>query len=281
MRLVLLFGVGYSLILLGSCKKYEAAEPAFFVRANKIAVTTTAKQGSASHKITDLWLYVNGQFQGCYPVGNLMPIITKNQKTTIDVFAGIKNNGISDTRIFWSMYEKLEFDTLVESGRTIERPFTFQYKSVTVFPLIEGFEGGANGFNMQAVNSDTIFHIASPEDSFEGNCIQMGLSGRTLVGKIESNTSYTLPHGSADVYLEFNYKCNAEFSVGVIGDDGRDNTALLVGPKGEWNKIYVQLATVVNTAPLSNKYKIFFKILNKDVAEPRMFLDNIKVVHLP
>ncbi|MDI1354567.1 MAG: hypothetical protein PSX36_06600 [bacterium] len=281
MRLFLLFGVGFSLFLLGSCKKYQPADPAFFMRANKISITPTDKQGSGSHKITDLWLYVNGQFQGCYPVGNLMPIVSKNEKVTIDILPGIKNNGISDTRIFYPMYTKLEFDTTVASGTTLERAFTFQYKTSTIFPLIEGFEGGANGFNFVAANSDTIFHVASPEDSYEGNCIEMGLSGRSLVGKIESSIAYALPHGTSDVYLELNYKCSAEIQVGVIGDDLRDNTALLIGPKSEWNKIYVQLATVLNSPPLSNKYKIFFKLLNKDVAEPRMFLDNIKLVYLP
>ena len=214
-------------------------------------------------------------------MGNLMPIVTKNESVKIDIFAGIKNNGISDTRIFYPLYDKIEFDTLIESGTTIVRPVTFFYKSSAVFPLIENFEGGSNGFNIQkAADSDTTFYIASPADSFEGNSIQMGLSGRSLVGKLITTIAYELPSASADVYLELNYKGNQEFAVGLIGDDGIEKSALMIAAKNEWNKIYVQLATVVNSPTVSKTYKLYFKLLHNNVAEPRIFLDNIKLVHL-
>src|SRR5688572_29113594 len=108
------------LFLLSACKKFEPAEEAFFVRASSVTVKTTSKQGTGSHKITDFWLYVNGQFQGCYPVGNLMPIVSKGKPVTISVQAGIKNNGISETRMVWPFYQTLELDTLVEGGKNID-----------------------------------------------------------------------------------------------------------------------------------------------------------------
>src|SRR5688572_15027996 len=141
MRIFLLaFLILFSLCLTTSCKKHVPSKEIFLIKAGNVKVKTSFGQGTSSHKITDLWLYVNGQFQGAYPVGNAMPIISEGKPVTINVMAGIKNNGISDTRIPWSFYNILTFDTLVESGKTIERAFTFDYRSATTFTWNETFE---------------------------------------------------------------------------------------------------------------------------------------------
>ena len=115
------------LFLFNSCKKYSPATPAFFIKASSVnVVTTSSVQGSTSNKITELWLYLDGKYQGAYPIGSLMPIPNNGQNTRVDVFAGIENNGIKSTRITWLFYDKIEFDTLAQNATTIERPFTFK-----------------------------------------------------------------------------------------------------------------------------------------------------------
>src|ERR1700712_2597621 len=102
MKLILRLILLCPLFLLFSCKKYKSSEAAFFLRTDKATVHTDyATQGSGSSNITDLWLYVNGQFQGAFPIGSLMPIVLNGDHSKIDVFAGIKNNGISKTRLNW------------------------------------------------------------------------------------------------------------------------------------------------------------------------------------
>jgi hypothetical protein len=280
MRLLLFIVLAFP-ILLSSCKKNKAAEQAFFVRASDVTVVPSTKQGTASHKITDLWLYVNGKFQGAYPSGHLMPIVSKGEPVHLDIFAGIKNNGIASTRIFWQFYEIFTLDTLVESGKTIEFPFRFRYNPLTTFAWQESFEGGSAGFALQKSGESWVnYRMAPSEQSFEGRSIQLGLSGDSLVAMIETTNFITLPKGNSNVYLELNYKCNDQFEVGLIAEDGTKKSALVVKEQENWNKIYIQLSTALNSNPISDKHKVFFRLIKRDVASPTVYLDNIKLIYL-
>jgi hypothetical protein len=280
MRLFLLLVLSVNLFLLSSCKKYKPAGEAFFIRASKVSLAVTKGQGSANHKITDLWLYVNGKFQGVYPVGNIMPVPSNGQTARIEIFAGIKNNGISDTRIYWSFYELLRIDTLVENGKTIDRAFTFKYNANTTFTLNESFDD--SGFTVRKSDiSDTIFNVIASADSFEGKSIELGLTGSHKVAQIESSgDGFALPLGSGNVYLELNYKCTHEFVVGLLGNNNYEKPVITLNPTDEWNKIYIQLSTAVSSPPTSNKYKVYFRLLKKTSSDPKVFLDNIKLVYL-
>ena len=282
MRLFLHLVLLVDLFLLSSCKKYKSADAAFFLRADKISVASSAGQGSGSHKITDLWLYVNGQFQGSYPVGNLMPVVTKDEPVRINVLAGIKRNGISDTRVVWSFYNQLQFDTAVTSGSTISRNFTFSYLTSTNFALVENFDGiGMNFVNSAISDTAVIFRTVSAPESFEDKSLMLEIpSGPALVGRVESASGYSLPNNSINVYLELNYKCNEEFVVGLIGDNG-EIPVINIKPQTDWNKIYVELSSAAGTPPLSNRYKVYFKLLKKEAEAPRIYLDNIKLIYLP
>jgi hypothetical protein len=284
MRLNLLFILPAILFLHSSCKKYSPAEEAFFIKPGQISVSTTSSQGSGSHKITDLWLYVNGQFQGAYPVENTMPIVSKGASAKINIYAGIKRNGISDTRIFSNFYQLLEIDTFVTSGKTITRPFTFKYSPAVTFTWTENFDGQGYSVQKSAGFSDTTFRIADPSDSFEGKSLELGLSANSPTGsvaQIESGGSgFALPFNSSDVFLELNYKCNTNFVVGLIGEDNSLKSALTVNAHDEWNKIYIQLAEAIGTAPVSSKYKVFFSFIKLQEGSPRIFLDNIKLVFI-
>lgn len=262
-----------------SCKKNKETEATFFLKADPVKVNPTAAQGSSSHNITDLWLYVDGQFQGAYPIGKLMPIVTKNESVRIEAFAGIKNNGISDTRIPWYFYQKLQYDTLISTGQHIIRPFTFNYNASTTFSWIEDFEGNAGVTLVKSPISEVGYTISSPENSFEGKSIEMELNSSQIIAQLESAKSYTLPFANSNVYLELNYKCNTEFQVGVFGTGTSEKPAMTVTPKQDWNKIYIQLAGVVNSEPKASTYKVYFRFLGNG-GNPKIQLDNIKLLYL-
>ncbi|MES2681016.1 MAG: hypothetical protein V4635_14075 [Bacteroidota bacterium] len=283
MKLFLLSFV--NLLLLISCKKYKPAEAAFFLKPSNTTVApinnNTIQQGTASNKITDLFLYVNGKFQGVYPVGNLMPIINKNQNVTIDVFPGIKNNGINGTRVPYPFLDHLSFDTLVESGKTIERTFAFKYGPGVNFDLMENFELSNNGYKIKRSPGSAVdYTFASPGDSFEGRSLQVALTSTADIGQVESTIAYSLPAGSSNVYLELNYKCSGYLIVGLIGDIS-EKEAFILNPQDSWNKTYIQLSNAVSNTPVSDAYKLYFKIVNtSENPDPKFFLDNIKLLHL-
>ncbi len=128
----ILFGSIFLVVF--SCKKdYKPAAEAYFITTNKVQLITKPGQGFGSHNITDLWLYTNGFFRGAYPIGSKMPIMMEDGKASVQLFAGIKNNGISETRINWLLFEPVKLDTSVQSGENIIRNFSFSYKSVHAF----------------------------------------------------------------------------------------------------------------------------------------------------
>jgi hypothetical protein len=282
MKLYLLLIV--NLFLLISCKKYKPAEPAFFIRANPVTVKTinnqTIRQGTGSHKITDLFLYVNGKFQGAYPTGNLMPVISKNEPVTINIFAGIKNNGISETRITWNFYQYTTLDTAVESGKTIDYPLTFQYNPNVKFEWMEDFDSG-NGYTIKkSATSQVNFRLAPVSESFEGRSMLLELTGDSAEAQVESTIAHTLPASTSDIYLEINYKCTAPFKVGIFASGEAPREAVVVNPQPNWNKIYIQMAGVVNSPPRMGTSQVYFRMVKTDdYPNPKLYLDNIKLIH--
>lgn len=267
------------LLLSGSCRNYGAAEPAFFIMPTAVSVQPEAGQGSGSHAITDLWLYVNGQFQGCYPASGRLPVMSQNKQARVQIFAGIRNNGISTTRVPWPFYRMLQIDTLAEQGVNVERPLTFSYSSAATFTLTEDFEGGVV---QHFTPEGALFEEAPAADSFEGRSMRMKLDPAASTGRIRTASAYALPRNNSNVYLEMNYKTNALFHLGVIDAQGRERAALVVNPKNDWNKLYVQLAQVVSEEPASEEFRLYFRIdrLEGQHADPTVFLDNIKLVFI-
>jgi hypothetical protein len=270
------------LFLTPSCKKYKPAPDAFFIRSSAaVSVTSFTTQGTTSHNITDLFLYINGQFQGTYPVGNLMPIVTKGQDVTIDVFAGVKNNGIKSTTIPYPLFDKIEIDTFAGSGKNFARTFAFNYIPGVQFPWLEAFETPGISLVLRP-GTDTVtlskYRKAGSPNSFEGKYsgYLWASNGYTLYA--ESSVDYALPKGNSNVFLEMNYKCDADFFVGV-SDSGTDREAIGIKAHSDWNKIYISLANVVSIST-ADKVKIYFKIPANTDGGSHVWLDNIKLVYL-
>ncbi|WP_317896705.1 hypothetical protein [Aurantibacillus circumpalustris] len=280
MRLFLLFVLFIQLFLLNSCKKYKEADPSFFLKSKTISVTTNPLQGTSSNKITDLWVYTDGKFQGVYPVGNLIPISSKENGTKINVFAGIKNNGISDTRIFYPFFNFLTIDTFVAAGKTIERDFTFNYKNVTTFTWTENFDSGSAISVKKEL--DAVFEIVSGAESFENKSLKVTLfpdSG--IAGRLQSSSDgFFLPTGTGDVFLELNYKCNTPVTIGLT-DDVQRMPAITLNPQEVWNKTYIQLSTIV-TLLNTSKNKVYFEFYQNPSgnAQSYLFLDNLKLLYI-
>ncbi|MGZ3884576.1 MAG: hypothetical protein ACXVP0_10855 [Bacteroidia bacterium] len=288
MRLLILL---LPVVILSGCykDKYKASS-AFFIQPKSVQVLTTntggTLQGTSSNKITDLWLYVNDNFKGVYPVGNSLPVVSTGL-THIFVYPGIKNNGISATRQPYEFYERIELDTIVTPATTVLRNFNFRYKPNTVFKWVEGFEGygGVTGISMQNSSSSSAnFTILDKKvnasvDVFEGDeCMYFYLDADHKYGQFESISTYPLPANGAPVYVEINYKCNQPFQVGVFnGYDYRPMETVNTSPN--WNKIYIQVSLGVSSPPVYNKYGVFFKaILADGVSKAEIYIDNIKLV---
>jgi hypothetical protein len=275
---LLLFLCG--LIFLLSCKKDALNAPAAsFLLVSAVSVnTTSAVQGSNSHKITDMWYYVNGEFKGVFPVGSVMPIVaTDNAEITL--FAGIKNNGISATRTPYQFYKAVSYIQALLPGKTYTISPEFEYTSNAIFyyQQPQNFDSSVSQFEPQG--DSAYFRTVDPNKTFggTGGSIFMSMSDTKPTSKMVQSINYFLPAGGTTIYLELNYKCNQTFVVGVIGDDFDERGAITVNSSAEWNKIYIQLTGIVSAQPLHLGYKVFIKA-TKEVNIPEIYIDNIKLI---
>jgi hypothetical protein len=269
-------------LVLASCNKtkLKAPEAAFIVINNPTVLTNPTIQGTNSHKITDIWYYVDDNFKGVFPIGSIMPVLgTGNSKITL--FAGIKNNGISATRLPYEFYQGHVINQYFESGKTYTFSPVFEYLTGAVFPTqgCEDYEG--SGVKYFSVGDSSTLVISDINKVFGGigNSVFMSMSNSKPTSQIKTSTSMSLPVGGTPIYLELNYKCNQPFEVGVIAGSTEVRPALTVNSSPEWNKIYIQLSQAVSTQPTYNYYDIYIKATKQsDVPTPEIYIDNIKLV---
>ena len=269
-------------LVLISCNKTKLKSPdaCFIVINNPTLLTNPTIQGANSQKITDIWYYVDDNFKGVFPIGSIMPVLgTGNSKITL--FAGIKNNGISATRLPYEFYKGDVINQYFESGKTYTFSPVFEYLTGAVFPT-QGCEDYENpGVKYQSVGDSSTVVIADVNKVFGGigHSLFMSMSDLKPTSQIKTSSSMSLPVGGTPIYLELNYKCNQPFEVGVIAGATEVRPAITVNPSPEWNKIYIQLSLAVSTQPTYNYYDIYIKATKQgDVPTPEIYIDNIKLV---
>ena len=269
-------------LVLSSCNKTKLQSPgaAFIVVNNPTVYTNPTIQGTNSHKITDIWYYVDDNFKGVFPIGSIMPVLgSGNSKITL--FAGIKNNGISSTRLPYEFYQGTVIQQDFEIGKTYTFSPVFEYLTGAVFPSqgCEDYEGP--GVKYLSVGDSATLIITDVNKVFGGigKSLFMSMSDLKPTAQIKTSLPMTLPVGGTPIYLELNYKCNQPVEVGVIAGTTEVRPALTVNPSSEWNKIYIQLSQAVSTQPTYVYYDIYIKATKQgDVATPEIYIDNIKLV---
>jgi hypothetical protein len=275
--------VPFILILFASCNKEERI-PAY-IHIDKIAlITAYANVGSNSNKIVDAWIYIDGQLAGTYELPCTIPVLYEGSHSVM-VLPGIKENGISETRIPYPFYDKYEETVTFVPGQITTISPTTVYSQGADFSWLEDFEG-SHGICDNVGTPDTIMSIIHPpEDVFEmsGSGAVVLAAGHTSYFGITCN-KYVLPQAGAPVFLELNYKCNTDLNVGIVGYSGTtidvQSISLTLRPTSGWNKVYINLTTEVTNATNSTQFAIFFSMLkNPDLTTSYFYLDNVKLIN--
>ncbi len=276
----LLFLLGISFF---SCtkKKLEATIPAY-ISIDKISFTTDpSTQGSNSENITDAWVYINDNLVGVYELPVTFPVL-KEGNFKLEIFAGIKDNGISASRVRYPFYKGYVEQINLVKNKTIYIHPQVTYYSNTKFAWLEDFESAGLSFTYTN-GSDTVVNKTST-NVFEG----IG-SGKVYLTDImdffEAKSpliSGTTLNGN-DAYLELNFKTNEPLLIGIYADN--DQVGLVnLNTTTIWKKIYINLTNVIKSKPNTNNFQLFFGLketfTNKfSVSNPEFLLDNIKLVH--
>lgn len=258
-----------------SCKKEEINNIPTYMSIENIIL-----EENSSHNITDAWVYINDNLQGVYELPANFPVLAA-EKQKLRVRAGIKDNGISATRIpypFYSSYiiEELEF----QENTTISITPAVKYlEDIILDENSENFDG--NGLNLEI--DSTTFSIENIE-SLDGNYGAITLSDSIFSAEITTKEIEGLPQEGAHVYLELDYKCNTEFLIGVYVNFPQSSVLqkdlLWITPKADWNKIYVNLTSTISEAVGADSFKIFIAMQRDFTIEKNtIHFDNLKVVY--
>jgi hypothetical protein len=274
------------------CNYNNPPIPAYvYVESINFVQRDPAREGSASQKITDAWLSVDGQLLGVKETPMLVPVILSDNggnPNTISVRSGIDDNAQSSAKIDYSMLTRYVETRYLKPGQvdTI-RAITRYDTSVTII-LVDDFEstGGAFGTEIDGDTATKMVKVSGAE-AFEGQ-----YSGRLLVDtphltvEVANNILFsnlqTLAQASP-VYIEFNYKTDVAIEVGLIAHYSNGATRTFykggVNPRTGWSKAYFNLTNEVFAAAASS-YTVVFKVANYSrLPSPKAYIDNVKLLH--
>lgn len=278
-------------VLISGCNLFNPAEPIpSYIHIQKIGLTTDPSiEGTNSSKITDAWVYIDDQLIGCYELPVTFPVLFDGTHQ-ISVKAGIKVNGIAATRAPYPFYKIFSQSVSLSPGSVTSVSPIVTYVSGlnwTTF-WMEDFESSGISFARSPSGTDTsLLHVTSPPEPanspliFEGNGSGIAyLDNNRQLFECISSTSYVLP--KSDVFLEFDYKSNYTFAVGVFahGNSTVKTKVLNFHPSDKWNKVYVYLTPTILGSDNASDYNIFFGMLNSTGADSLAFsIDNVKLIH--
>lgn len=269
---------------LPSCIPDKVDEPIpAYLYIPDFSVQTDTRQGSASSRIKDVWLTVGGNFLGTYELPALIPVLESGEQE-IRLDAGIRENGINTTPEIYPFYEPVVLRANLNAG-TIDtlRPVT-RYFDKTKFALIEPFERDDHLMrDVRAGNATSIrLNRAMP---FEGNgSLEITLTAdNPLVELASLNRMTELGLNSPYVYLELNYKSEVPVIFGLVAytNIGSASGSVLLDPgfypEEDWQKIYFNLSSLVNTSN-HTAWQLLLRTALEEEPEAKVLLDNLKLV---
>lgn len=286
------------ILILGSCNKFKGNQeiPAYLHVDGFSLRTNYADEGAATHKITDVWLYVDDSYQGCYELPATIPVL-EHGKHKVTLYPGIKMNGIASTRIIYPFYKPYiidsydfgDLDKLVGLVDTIS-PSTRYYTSdeSTIKFWFEDFEQPSIKFEKTHA-SDTAMIKTERNDENAWLSDDSQYSGHIWIGDTLNYVCVSTPElpafpGQGNyVLVEMDYKCETEFLVGLyasITGSINDIELVYVNPSEDWNKIYINLGpSISDNANNALYFKLYIRASVEEGQEANLYFDNIKIVY--
>jgi hypothetical protein len=275
------------LLCLASCNLINPDEeiPAYIEVKGFKTTSNYPTQGSASGKITDVWVFADGAYVGTYELPARFPILGSGKKK-ISFAAGIEANGIASTNEFYPLYRFFETDVDLIPGQVSGLDtITVAYFPALQYTWFEDFEKDTSGGGISLDTTGISLANILPDsvDVFEGRR-SLKMQVTTAANFIECRTvgdGYQLTPGK-DVYLEMDYRCTQPFIMGFLGTtfSGEKTIPIIrLNTKPDWNKIYIRLGPYVNANSVVLKFKIYFRVaLEGGLTEGTVYVDNLKLI---
>ncbi len=275
----------FLLFSLQSCEKFSGDQtiPAYLKIDSIYLVIQSSSQGSASHNITDAWVYVDDELLGAFQMPAKLPVL-KEGKHKVTVFAGIKKNGIAATRTAYQFYTPITLEVNFQPDSTTSLgTLHTTYLASTQFLWMEDFENAGITIDTTPRSSFAITKtpIGSPL-TFEG--MHSGIITMDTISKeLECVTHSAFKIPNAPVYLELNFNINTNLIIGtVIYVDAsiiQEPIITLVPTNGKWKKIYIELTNALNNYAGATAFKVYLgNDITSGTLNGQILLDNFKLV---
>jgi hypothetical protein len=286
-----LFLLGLALLFSACIKDNSPSIPAYVHIENIFfEADTSLGQGSSSSAITDAWPSVDGQLLGTNNLGATFPVILDPNIPTnaLRISAGIKENGVGNTRIIYPFYEPYVEIISLQAGQIDTFRPTLHYDTSATIIVLEDFENPSQLIftDDQDGNPNTEL-IHQNQEVFEGNYSGlMLLDSANLDCTVATSTHFydLQPTATAfPVYLELNYKTNTPFQIGIIAYYPSGSSEFIYKGGGNandsWKKIYFNLTDEVYSSS-ANEFAVVLRALKyPNTQQPLIYLDNIKLLH--
>lgn len=266
----------------GGCTVFDPAEEIpSYVQINSISVqiNNAVVEGTGSSKITDAWLYIDGQLIGAFEMPVKIPVLNEGTHNIL-VLAGIKQNGLSTLRAIYPNYRGWSSTVTLTRGQVVTVNPVVDYYPGTNFMWMCDFDGPGTNMDDQYGPWPGRLQEITGAAAFEIESGYVTLDSDTNEFYGQSSLSYSF-NGAYDVYLEMNYSCNQPFVVGIYNTVNGDYIPWCeVNTSTSWNKIYIRLNDAILTQPPGGVYHVYIAMKKAaDVANPWLAMDELKLIN--
>lgn len=269
------FLISIPLLLATACNFINPVEPEphYIYIPDIRLITDYVDQGSSSDNFADAWVYLDNQPLGSFELPAYFPVLEGSG--TLQVFAGIKERGISNTRMPYPMTAIFETD-FSYTPATVDTIYpSIRYREDVLIPLREDFESG-NDFSGMTVTSQANL-------VFEGSKSGAVFLDESSISFVALSQPYELPGNGTRVFLEFDYRNDGPFNVLLQANRPNGNNVveymITVNPRDTWNKIYIDMTSLTSGLNGDNFQVVFAGQMPLEDTEAVYLFDNVKIVH--
>lgn len=268
-----------------SCKKInpDLEIPTYLKVESSVFTADPLTQGTSSANITSAWVSVDGKQIGVFEIPFTAPALGEEGTHEISIEAGIKMNGMASTRANYLFYAPYKTTLTFEKEKTLLINPSFTYAGFVNFAWMENFE--LSSFSVEKHpegDPSIIIEKAMGSEAFEGlQSCKINVHPHQTGFFVQSANEYALPKDGRDIFLEMDYKIDAEVTVGLLTatlNNVYEEATLVLKPNTSWNKIYIYLTPTAQYHSDAGGHHVFLKAENAG-GELNFFFDNIKLIY--
>lgn len=277
------------LAVLSGCEIINPEEktPAFiYIEEFELRATNPGQHGAVTSNITDAWVFVDDDIVGTFELPASIPIL-ESGKHKLEIYPGLKRNGIASTRGLNPLYTSYQNDTnflLFADSTVVVSPWCV-YEPTNTYVWMEDFEDVGITLTDQGVSQLTRIDNAFGEPEYGNRVARYEINETdTLFRAITER--YVMPRGLTETTIEVDYACTGSWFVAMrsFNNEGIAYQELplleIRSTSLEWNKIYIDLTELITQEVSAVDHAfVFTAILRPGETRDEYLFDNLKLIH--